>query len=227
VLNRVMAQVAGSLHQILTRRGLIELHFADVRSLFGRFGGLEALENCWAGSAETAARAKAEELVDALLTQPLLREGGVLEGSDHALLSICGGEELSLQQVQKIVKALEARLPEGLAIATGACCDPAWEGRLTATLICANTTAREAVAPAKPKTAAPVRESRPAAPAASVVPEPQPTPTKAGRKAKAKQEELPLESLGRGRFERSSPVFHQGEDLDQPTFRRRGLRLRV
>ena len=50
-----------------------------------------------------------------------------------------------------------------------------------------------------------------------------------GRSKKARslwrQGQLPLEIVSKGRFEESEPTIHQGEDLDVPTYIRRGIRL--
>ena len=40
-----------------------------------------------------------------------------------------------------------------------------------------------------------------------------------------RQGQLPLEIVSKGRFDKSEPTIHQGEDLDVPTFKRRGLVL--
>jgi cell division protein FtsZ len=39
------------------------------------------------------------------------------------------------------------------------------------------------------------------------------------------QEQLPLEIVSKGRFDKSEPTVRNGEDLDQPTFIRRGMVL--
>lgn len=42
------------------------------------------------------------------------------------------------------------------------------------------------------------------------------------------QEELPLgKQIHRGRFEKSAPTIYDGEDLDQPTFQRLGIQIRL
>ena len=41
-----------------------------------------------------------------------------------------------------------------------------------------------------------------------------------------KQEELPFDAGSRGRFENSIETIHKGENLDQPTFRRRRLAVK-
>jgi cell division protein FtsZ len=42
---------------------------------------------------------------------------------------------------------------------------------------------------------------------------------------KMKQGQLPLEIVSKGRFEKSEPTTHQGEDLDLPTFIRKRVPL--
>ena len=43
--------------------------------------------------------------------------------------------------------------------------------------------------------------------------------------AKLKQSQLPLEIVTKGRFDKSEPTIHKGEDLDVPTYIRRGIAL--
>jgi cell division protein FtsZ len=40
-----------------------------------------------------------------------------------------------------------------------------------------------------------------------------------------RQGQLPLEIISKGRFEKSEPTLHRGEDLDVPTYIRRGVAL--
>jgi cell division protein FtsZ len=44
-------------------------------------------------------------------------------------------------------------------------------------------------------------------------------------KARMKQGTLPLEIVSKGRFEKSEPTIYRGEDLDVPTYVRRGVAL--
>jgi cell division protein FtsZ len=43
--------------------------------------------------------------------------------------------------------------------------------------------------------------------------------------AAMRQGQLPLEIISKGRFEKSEPTIHHGEDLDVPTYIRRGVAL--
>ena len=42
---------------------------------------------------------------------------------------------------------------------------------------------------------------------------------------KMRQAQLPLEIVSKGRFDKSEPTIHKGEDLDVPTYLRRGISL--
>ena len=46
-----------------------------------------------------------------------------------------------------------------------------------------------------------------------------------GNVAKMRQGQLPLDIANKGRFEKVEPTIHKGEDLDVPTFIRRGVVL--
>ncbi len=81
------------------------------------------------------------------------------------------------------------------------------------------TAVAAAVAVAEPEGELPVSrvEAKPAAAPAAA----------ARRTAKpVKQEELPFDAGSRGRFENSIETIHKGENLDQPTFRRRRLAVK-
>jgi len=52
-------------------------------------------------------------------------------------------------------------------------------------------------------------------------------PMRPSRRFQAKQEEMQFEGPPRGRFEKTHETMYRGENLDQPTYRRRGLKIRV
>jgi cell division protein FtsZ len=254
LLNQVMAQAIETLAQILCKRALIQLTFADVRSLFARYTGIEALENCWAGAHEVQTGEGPEALVHGLMNGPFFTNA-VWEEADHALISLTGGHDLSLAEVQEVLGKLQQQFPPHFTIATGANLDENSEGTLRLTMLLAKTKmpanagkTRVKVAP-QPATRKKINE-KPAAPAVEelaleeeAAPAPpadamealmgDPAPlAKAGksgraRKHLAKQEELPFEASHRGRFEKSLETIYRGENLDQPTFRRRKLQIRL
>jgi cell division protein FtsZ len=289
-MHQALAQTAQALAQIVGKRGLVQLSFADVRSLYGRYAGSEALENCWAAHVEGDIHDQSEDLVEHLLAGPLLIDESVWKHVDHAVAVVSGTRALGLSDVQELIAALKDRLPKNISLATSACLEEEGHDKVRLTLLLAMTSAAPApaapaektpekkpiarktpktktqplapVAPAKPASATAADKPAPAAakpapvkrishPAPPVVtkaipmPEPegpmfveeempapvmasaQPVSMTATRKFIAKQEEMQFDLPTRGRFERTEETIHNGENLDLPTFRRRGLAIRL
>jgi cell division protein FtsZ len=99
--------------------------------------------------------------------------------------------------------------------------DAALKEKLCVTVIAAKQNAA-------PSGVSPRTETRPAHPAATghrdVV---MPRPVSRIRRPANKliQTQLPLSIVSKGRFDKSEPTKHNGEDLDVPTFLRRGVPL--
>ncbi len=55
--------------------------------------------------------------------------------------------------------------------------------------------------------------------------EPAASTARPARRRRPQQISLPLEPIARGRFAGTDPTVHQGEDLDRPTYQRRGVTL--
>ena len=227
--------------QLLSRQGLINLDFADLRATLGskHCDGLFSH-----GEAEGPNRAR--DAVKALLENPLLDGGDVLSKAEGILVSILGGPDLTLTDVQKAVEPI-TRQANRARVIMGAAIDETYRGKLAVTVIAAaNIQPRRAVpqtVSTKPTTfvrpgdTALSRNARHAAPkpiAEDVAPKGLnpfgvvAVATAAAQKSpsKPKQETLPLEGVSRGRFDKSEPTLYNGEDLDVPTFLRRGVSLK-
>jgi cell division protein FtsZ len=294
LMHQLMSQTAQALSQVVCKRGLIQLSFADVRSLYGRYSASEVLENCWAAHIEGDVHDRTEDLVAELIAQPLLRDESIWKQVDHAIIAVSGTRDLGLSDVQEMVSAFKEKLPVNIPIATSASLDEDSNDKVRMTVLLATTAPARLSVPeiaaakqkparakkprpladtaplpelkpkAKPespvvisqskKVAAPKKPSHPPTPvvtvatpidepAASVhedelLPVPQmeiPVPPTAplvlsetsSRRFLAKQEEMSFEGPPRGRFEKTHETMYRGENLDQPTYRRRGLKIRV
>jgi cell division protein FtsZ len=209
--NDIIATGVRAIWQLLSRKGLINLDFADVRTaLGGRHGdGIFSF-----GEGKTS-----EEAVAALLKNPLLDGGEILARADAVLVSVLGGADMTVADVQRAVEPI-SRLANRAQVIMGAAIDETHRDRLSVTIIAsANVTPRRvAQTPGGRATIGRPGAPRPAA-APSAVPAKKEVP-------QAKQESLPLEGITRGRFDKSEPTLHNGEDLDVPTFIRRGVSLK-
>jgi cell division protein FtsZ len=274
LMHGLMAKTAQALAQVVCKRGLIQLSFADVRSLYGRYAGSEVLENCWVTHVEGDMRDCPEDLVAELLEGPLLADEAIWKQVDHAIVAVSGTRHLGLSDVQEMVSVLKDRLPANIPIATSASLDEDNHEKVRMSVLLAMTAPvavnvdEVAVAPAKKNR--PIAETGPMPAKGELEPpitEPEPQPTRPARSPKAKpvsvkmedqaviaepealtlesepvasgktstrksrfvakQEEMQFEAPTRGRFEKTHETMYRGENLDQPTFRRRGLKIKV
>lgn len=274
-MHQLLAQTAQALSQVVCKRGLIQLSFADVRSLYGRYTGSEVLENCWAAHVEGDIHDSTSDMIGKLLACPMLSDELIWKHIDHAIVAVSGTRDLGLSDVQEMVGALKDRLSVNIPIATSASLDDENHDKVSMTVLFAMTAPVQMpveaapanklpVAPPRPLTktvALPDIEARLSPPMTDKNTKPLPAPPKkpkvepalvesyevaetgplpqpeeapravpvkavAGRFI-AKQEEMEFEGPTRGRFEKTHETMHNGENLDQPTFRRRRLTIKL
>jgi cell division protein FtsZ len=232
--------------RLLKHRGLIEIHFAELCALLRERHGA----SCFA-TAEATGPTRTADVIAALSAHPLLDGGQALADAATVLVSILGGPDLAMADVNRVMASLNERCPAARVI-LGAAVAEEFRDRLAVTLIATRRTPDEPV---------PLNPARPAAtesvtsaiatellhpqpverPASRIVP-PAPALTaeqreqilaRPGGKAprvrpagpRLKQGTLPLDIVNKGRFDKSEPTIHKGEDLDVPTYIRRGIAL--
>jgi cell division protein FtsZ len=216
--------------QLLTRPGLIQIHFDDLCALVRD----RHSESVFA-SVKSVGAGRSREIVEKLLAHPLLDEGRALAESDAVLVSLMGGKDLTMAEVNRVMDQI-SRHCERAQIIMGAAVDAAMKNHLSVTVIAAKqnptvpaelpmveashdspeqTFSRSAIA----RTSSRCWEQR----------EPTLAKNTVGRARKAgsrmRQEQLPLAIVSKGRFDQSEPTIHKGEDLDIPTYLRRGVPL--
>jgi cell division protein FtsZ len=211
--------------QLLSRKGLINVDFADLRNALGS----KHSDGIFSFGSATGSD-KSRLAVKAVMDNPLLDSGEALGKAETVLVSVLGGPDMTLSDVQRAVEPISRATPRGHVI-MGAAIDESHGDRLTITVV--------ATAHLLPRRAAVAVTTRP--PVGRRLPEPTnalrtgssaPAPAameeKSGGKKEMqpKQEHLPLEGVSRGRFDKSEPTLYDGEDLDVPTFIRRGVSLK-
>jgi cell division protein FtsZ len=227
--------------QLLTRPGLIQIHFDDLCVLVRD----RHSESSFA-FVEASGAGRSREIVEKLLAHPLLDEGRALAESDAVLVSLMGGKDLTMAEVNRVMEQI-SRHCEHAQIIMGAAVDTAMKNRLSVTVIAAKHNA--AAAPEWSAASTPTAASgdqtgqmisrgatartgaRCATPAPTfnleqreqLLAKHASRPHKAN--SKMRQEQLPLAIISKGRFDKSEPTVHKGEDLDIPTFVRRGVAL--
>ena len=144
--NDLLAQTLGGLWRLFGSPGLIPLEFGHVeRLLRGRHA-----ESAFAAVEATGGH-RAHAAVEQLLTHPFLDTGAALPAAGEVLVSVCGGDDLQIGEVENLIDSLHKGCPQAEFI-VGATVDPALTGRLHVTMIAV-----------RPGTAAPTPAAAPAA----------------------------------------------------------------
>jgi cell division protein FtsZ len=249
ITNELVAQGVRGIWRLLSRPGLINVDFADLCSVTR---GKHA-ESCLV-TAEAQGESRSREVMEKILAHPLIEGGQVLTESAGVLVCIASGRSLAMAEVNRIMEQIN-RQCEQAHIIMGAAIDEELGDKLLVTVVASRKAGNESGArssepftnPRYTETAASaysagVEMEMPLTGASSksasrfVAPAPESTPEKTerlltqqrgGRKAanRMKQTQLPLEIVSRGRFEKSEPTIYHGQDLDVPTYIRRGIAL--
>ena len=234
ITHELLAQGVRGIWRMLMRPGLINVDFADLCSVTrGKHS-----ENSLA-TAEACGESRAREVVEKLFKHPLLDGGQALTEAASVLVSIVGGPDLTMAEVNRVMEQIN-RQCEGAHIIMGAAIEENFAGKMSLTVVASKRPPAEhpdemnAAPELERQFVDPHSTARP--PSRFIAPAPATTAEAAekilqngarGKKKlpKMKQGQLPLEIVSKGRFEKSEPTIHQGQDLDVPTYIRRGVPL--
>ena len=235
---------------LLTRRGLVPIHLNKLRELLGGRHA-ESLLACASASGPDRAR----ELMERLLAHPALEGGQGLRGAESVIVNFRGSADLSVAEVKGIMArlsercesaevlmgaAVDERLSEQLEV-TLVITRPTGRGQ-AARARAGDLDAREGAMPGEDEARSSLlTEETPAPARARMLPPPPELPLErieqhlarqqgtgaATRKlvSRLQQGTLPLQAVPLGRFDKTEPNIHRGENLDLPTYLRRGLVL--
>lgn len=229
-----------SIWGMLSSTGLINVDFTALRQVFRQRGG-KTLFGLGVGAGENPAQAALEDLKQC----PLLHTPEYARKADRLLVNITGGADLSLTKVNELMTAITEEFGREAHVVMGAAIDEALQGQVEICVI--GTTdlgGRNFVR--RPVAAPPRKGAEKAGTVAtgSLLPESQAdvrttgVATKVARGSardsaaadKLQQEEFgfqgePVEN--RGSFDKSDRNLFEGQDLDVPTYLRKGIKVTV
>jgi cell division protein FtsZ len=180
----------------------------------------------------------------------MLDGGKTLSESDAVLVSLTGGPDLTMAEVHRVMEHINGKC-ERAQVMMGAAINEDFRERLAITLIAVRRgdghgekgeTEEMEQSPSEARSSDTLsrhllnqeNETRPHS--RFVPPAPELAPEKmeqlAARQTRSRRNSsklrlgtLPLEIISKGRFDKSEPTIHKGEDLDVPTYIRRGVAL--
>ncbi len=232
-----------SIWSMLFKTGLINLDFATLRQAFHQRGG-KTLFGLGSGQGENAVG----DAVASLKLCPLLHTPEFARRADRLLVNIIGGADLTLPKVNELMTSITDQFGRDSHIIMGAVIDEDLAGKVEVCVIGTSDIGGRGV-PSRRSAAAPARGRLPAGsntPAESPVVAPSTAPAPGNRRPSgdpALPELLaPSEGKGanlgtaqeefgfgevetRGHFEKTDRNLFDGQDLDVPTYLRKGIRI--
>jgi cell division protein FtsZ len=119
VADEVLVNAIKGITEMVTKPGLINLDFADLRTILSKGGA--ALIGLGESKADKASDARALEAVENALTSPLLDVD--ISGANRALINVVGGSDMTLREAEMIVEVVGSRIDQNAHIIWGAMID--------------------------------------------------------------------------------------------------------
>ena len=227
-----------SISAILFHTGLINLDFSTLRRTFSPRGG-KTLFGLGVGAGENCV---AEALHDLMLC-PLLHTPELSRRADRLLVNVVGGPELSLARVNEIVAVIAEKFGSREQTVLGAVIDERLVGKLEICVIGTTEVRAKGASMASLRTApsglradaptapnnVPAMFARPPAAAVAAPPPVHESKLRGHKDGGAPQNEFHFVGTDeqRGYFDQTERNFFEGEDLDVPTYLRRGVKVQL
>ena len=202
-----MARTAVALSSILLAGNIFSADVATFSALLKP----NALCSLGVGVVSVADGESLEAAVEKMMLSPLLGGPAELQRADAVIFTVIGGTQLSLSTAKSVLDLACSQLDKSIdrKILIGAGSAAAWDGMVQITALTVRYTDKKPETPIVAET--PVRRT----PAARRNLNP--------ADAAFVQQTLDLDTDDKGIMESSTPDFFNGEDLDVPTFKRRGI----
>ncbi len=112
VADEILVNAVKGIAELITKPGLVNLDFADIRAVMGS-GGLAMI-----GMGESDTENRAMEAVEKALNNPLLDVD--IDGASGALVNVFGGSDITIRECQEIVEGVSEKINPDAKIIWGA-----------------------------------------------------------------------------------------------------------
>ncbi len=136
ITNELLAQGVRGIWRLLTQTGMINVDFNDLCAVLR-----DRHEESSLATVEASGENRSHEIVEKLLAHPFL-EGQVLAEADAVLVSLAGGPDMTMAEVNRVMEQIN-RHCENAHIIMGAGITGEFAGRLSVTLVASRQKARE------------------------------------------------------------------------------------
>ncbi|MGA0854241.1 MAG: cell division protein FtsZ, partial [Luteolibacter sp.] len=128
--DQLIGESIRAITRIVTRPGLIHLGLDDLISALGDAGS-----PCIFGSGLAEGKDRSSTALRRALASPLLGQDSSLKEAQTVLVYACGGEDLTLMEIEIVMQGVQKVLHEDVHLIFGAAIDPSLGSSLTVTLL--------------------------------------------------------------------------------------------
>lgn len=228
--DRALTSSMIALQGMLSTAGPVKISRSDLASVLGSHGALTHFAHGHASGANRLHEALEDALKGPLLSIP--GKGSALKEATTLLLLLSGPSDLSFAEVQRAVAEIERISGERCQIKIGVHALEPQGAPLDLFLMASSGNRKPPLTRNAEQPVARPAESRqeaadPIPENPVTVPSPESKVTRPVKKSVPQQTQgvLDLETYQRGRFDKSEPTIVNGDDLDIPTFLRKGVKL--
>jgi len=126
--NDVLLGAVQGIAELITRPGLINVDFADVRTVMSEMG------MAMMGSGRAAGEGRAVEAAEAAIASPLLEDVNI-SGARGVLVNVTAGLDMSIGEFEEVGNAVKGFTSENATVVVGTVIDPDMEGELRVTVV--------------------------------------------------------------------------------------------
>lgn len=127
VADEILTNAVKGITELITKPGLINLDFADIRAVMTGSGV------AMIGVGESDTENRAVEAVEKAITNPLLDVD--IAGASGALINVSGGPDMTLDEAKKVVEAVSSKLDDKANIIWGAQLSPELQNTIRTMLV--------------------------------------------------------------------------------------------
>lgn len=126
--NQVLQGAVQGIAELITRPGLINVDFADVRTVMSEMG------MAMMGSGESSGEDRAREAAEAAVSSPLLEDIN-LAGANGILVNVTAGMDLSIGEFQEVGATIKEFASDNATVVVGTVIDPEMADQIRVTVV--------------------------------------------------------------------------------------------
>ena len=126
--NEVLQGAVQGIAELITRPGLVNVDFADVRTIMSEMG------QAMMGSASARGDQRASEAARAAVSSPLLEDINI-SGARGILVNVTAGQDLSIGEFEEVGNTVKEFAAEDATVIVGTVIDPTMQGEMRVTVV--------------------------------------------------------------------------------------------